>query len=55
MRAATAFAAATALSAASTSGRLILDRHWVSDAVGGALLGVAIAAASGAVYEALPA
>ena len=50
-----AFLFASALAAASTVGRLVLDRHWVSDAVGGALLGVAVASASAAAYEALPA
>lgn len=52
--AAPAFAVAGLLAAASTIGRLYLDRHWVTDAVGGSLLGVAVAAASGAAYEALP-
>ena len=49
-----AFAAAFLVAAASTVGRLYLDRHWVTDAVGGSLLGVAVASASAAVYEALP-
>jgi undecaprenyl-diphosphatase len=49
-----AFAAAGALAAASALGRLLLDRHWVSDAIGGVLLGGAVAAASGAAYETLP-
>jgi membrane-associated phospholipid phosphatase len=44
-------AAAVALAAASGGGRVYLDRHWVSDAVGGYLLGIAIAAACGALYE----
>ena len=52
--AAPAFAAAGLAAAASTVGRLVLDRHWVTDAVGGTLLGIAIAAASGAVYETMP-
>jgi undecaprenyl-diphosphatase len=49
-----AFAGAGLLAAASTIGRLYLDRHWVSDAVGGSLLGMAVAAASGAAYEIMP-
>lgn len=52
--AAPAFAAAGLLAGASAIGRLYLDRHWVSDAVGGSLLGVAVAAASAAAYEAIP-
>jgi membrane-associated phospholipid phosphatase len=44
-------AAAVALAAASGGGRVYLDRHWVSDSVGGYLLGVGIAAACGALYE----
>jgi undecaprenyl-diphosphatase len=44
-------AAAVALAAASGGGRVYLDRHWMSDAVGGYLLGIAIAAACGALYE----
>jgi membrane-associated phospholipid phosphatase len=40
-----------ALAAASGGGRVYLDRHWVSDAVGGYLLGIGIAAACGALYE----
>jgi len=51
MPATPAFAAAVVLASASAIGRLYLDRHWVSDAVGGSLLGIAIAAASGAAYE----
>jgi membrane-associated phospholipid phosphatase len=49
-----AFAAAALVSAASSGGRLLLDRHWVSDAIGGSLLGVAVWTACGAAYEALP-
>jgi membrane-associated phospholipid phosphatase len=49
-----AFAAAGLLAAASTFGRLYLDKHWVSDAIGGSLLGTAVAAACGAAYEVLP-
>lgn len=49
-----AFAAAGLLAAASTGSRLYLDRHWASDAIGGTLLGVAVAAACLAGYEALP-
>jgi len=49
-----AFVAAGVLATASTVGRLYLDRHWVTDAVGGSLLGVAVAAACGAAYESLP-
>jgi membrane-associated phospholipid phosphatase len=44
-------AVAMALAAASGGGRVYLDRHWVSDAVGGYLLGIGIAAACGALYE----
>jgi membrane-associated phospholipid phosphatase len=47
-----AFGAAVALSLASTLGRLYLDRHWASDAVAGVTLGVSIAAACAAWYEA---
>lgn len=46
-----AFVAAGFAAAASTAGRLVLDRHWITDVIGGALLGLAIAAASGAAYE----
>jgi len=49
--AAPAFAVAGLVAAASTAGRLVLDRHWITDVVGGTLLGLAIAAASGAAYE----
>jgi undecaprenyl-diphosphatase len=49
-----AFAAAGLLASASTVGRLYLDRHWVTDAVGGSLLGIAIAAAAGAIHELIP-
>lgn len=52
--AAPAFAVAGLLAAASAIGRLVLDRHWVTDAVGGSLLGVAVASASAAAYEAIP-
>ncbi len=52
--AAPAFVAAGLLSAASTVGRLYLDRHWVTDAVGGLLLGLAVAAAAGAIHEVMP-
>lgn len=54
VHAAPGFAGAGLLAAASTVGRLYLDRHWVTDAVGGSLLGVAVAAASAAAYETLP-
>lgn len=47
-----AFGAAAVLSALSSGGRLFLDRHWVSDAFGGVLLGLSTAAACAAVYEA---
>ena len=53
--AAPAFATATLLAAASAVGRLYLDRHWVSDAIGGSLLGISVAAASAAAYEGMPA
>jgi hypothetical protein len=49
-----AFGAAGLISAASSGGRLLLDRHWVSDAIGGTLLGVAVWTACAAAYEALP-
>jgi membrane-associated phospholipid phosphatase len=49
-----AFVAAVLLSVGSALGRLYLDRHWVSDTIGGSLLGVSTAAACGAAYEALP-
>ena len=55
VRPATAFGTAGLLSATSAVGRLVLDRHWVSDAVGGWLLGLSIAAASAAAYERIPA
>ena len=45
-------AVAVALAAASGGGRVYLDRHWVSDALGGYLLGIGIAAACAALYEA---
>jgi membrane-associated phospholipid phosphatase len=45
------FGAAAAVSLASTMGRLYLDRHWASDAIAGAALGVSIAAACAALYE----
>ncbi len=48
------FAGAALVAGASTVGRLVLDRHWVTDAVGGSLLGVAVAAGAGAAYEAMP-
>jgi len=46
-----AFAVAVVLSVVSSAGRLFLDRHWLSDAVGGTLLGLSTAAACAAVYE----
>ncbi len=49
-----AFAVAAILATSSAVGRLVLDRHWATDAVGGGLLGVAVAAASAAAYESLP-
>ena len=47
-----AFGTAAALALTSTFGRLYLDRHWASDAVAGAAMGLAVAAACGAIYEA---
>jgi len=47
-----AFGTAVGLSLASTLGRLYLDRHWASDAVGGIALGLSVAAACAALYEA---
>jgi undecaprenyl-diphosphatase len=47
----TAFGVAVALSLASTLGRLYLDRHWASDAVGGVAAGLSIAAGCAALYE----
>lgn len=41
------------ISIATTASRIYLDRHWISDAVGGWLLGVATAATLCAGYEAL--
>lgn len=49
---AAAFTAAVILSVASTAGRIYLDRHWLSDAVGGWLMGVATAALCMAAYDA---
>ena len=49
-----AFAVATILSIASPASRMYLDRHWTSDVVAGWCLGGSIAAASAAIYEALP-
>jgi membrane-associated phospholipid phosphatase len=49
-----AFTGAGVLSGASTVGRLVLDRHWVTDAIAGSLLGVAVAAAAASVYEIIP-
>jgi undecaprenyl-diphosphatase len=48
-----AFALVAAISVATTAGRIYLDRHWISDAVGGWLLGIATAATLCATYEAL--
>lgn len=49
--AAPAFVVATILSIASPAGRIYLDRHWVTDAIGGWCVGITIAAASAAAYE----
>jgi membrane-associated phospholipid phosphatase len=49
-----ALATAALLSAASALGRVYLDRHWISDAAGGLLLGVSVAAACVAVCEVQP-
>ena len=46
-----AFATAAVLAVASSAGRLYLDRHWISDSLGGALLGLSIASGCAAVYE----
>lgn len=46
-----AFTVAAGLSLASTLGRLYLDRHWVSEAVAGTAMGLAIATACAALYE----
>ncbi|HXG90387.1 MAG TPA: phosphatase PAP2 family protein [Vicinamibacterales bacterium] len=48
-----AFAAAAFLSVLSPAGRVYLDRHWLSDVVGGWLAGLAAAALSSAAYETL--
>jgi membrane-associated phospholipid phosphatase len=48
-----ALALVAAISVATTAGRIHLDRHWVSDAAGGWLLGIATAATLCAAYEAL--
>jgi undecaprenyl-diphosphatase len=50
-----AFAVATILAVASPASRMYLDRHWTSDVIAGWCLGAAIAAASAAIYESLPA
>lgn len=47
-----AFGVAVGLSAASTAGRIYLDRHWLSDVLGGWLLGVATAAVCAVAYDA---
>jgi PAP2 superfamily protein len=49
--AAPALAAVATISMATTASRIYLDRHWLSDAVGGWLLGIATAAALCAAYE----
>ena len=46
-----AFGTAALLTVASSAGRLYLDRHWISDSIGGALVGVAIASGCAALYE----
>lgn len=48
-----ALALVAAISVATTAGRIYLDRHWISDAAGGWLLGIATAATLCAAYEAL--
>ena len=48
------FTVAAGLSSASALGRLYLDRHWGSDAVAGALLGISMASAYAALYEMTP-
>jgi membrane-associated phospholipid phosphatase len=40
--------------AISGAGRLVLDRHWTTDVVGGWLAGTAIAACCAAAYELMP-
>jgi membrane-associated phospholipid phosphatase len=47
-----ALATASLVTTASALGRVYLDRHWISDAAGGLLLGTSIAAACVALYEA---
>ena len=49
--AAPALAAVAAISIATTASRIYLDRHWLSDAAGGWLLGIATAATLCAAYE----
>jgi len=53
IKAVPAFVAAGTLALATSAGRVYLDRHWVSDAIGGFLIGTAIAAGCSALYEGL--
>ena len=51
VRPAVAFPLALLYPVVSAGGKLIEDRHWASDVLGGSLAAVAVAAASLAAYE----